>query len=120
MFALLHSIAFYFILSQSSLFDSTVCDSIYRDTSISRLATSWIFDKPVIRSGSGYNFGGFIHVESDPAFDKLDIFRMESELTKARKTANALRTAHSRPFNDVTPPKYAPAKKYRSRKKSDC
>ena len=37
----------------------------------------------------------------------------------ARKTANALSTAHSRPFDGAAPPTDAPAKNYRSQKMSE-
>ena len=90
----------------------------YRCPSISRPAISRIFGKSDIFYGNGYIYEGFIHVKKDPTFDESDIFRRESELTKTRKTANAQRTAHSRPFNCATLPTDAPAKKYRSRKTS--
>ena len=52
-------------------------------------------------------------------FFQSDFFRRESELTKARKTANALRKVSSMPFCGAIPPTDAPAKKYRSWKKSE-
>ena len=62
------------------------------------------------------SFGRFSHVESDPNSDKSDIFRQESELTNSRKTANALHTAHSRPYYGATLPIVPLEQKYRSRK----
>ena len=82
---------------------------------ICRLAISWIFDKSDI-FGNGYIFEGEGYTrKSDLTFDKSDDFRTESELTNARRTANALRTAHSRPFYSASPPTDAPVKKLISR-----
>ena len=87
----------------------------YRCPSISRLAISRIFDK----SDFFWERVDFRLVKSDSDFNMSDIFRRKSELRKARKTANALLTACSRPFYGATPPTDAPEKEYRFRKKSE-
>ena len=78
----------------------------YRYTAISR-----IFDMSDMFLGTGICLEVF-HLKSDPAFDKSDNFRRESEVKKARETVNALRTAHCQPFDSATEPTDAPAKKY--------
>ena len=61
--------------------------------------------------GNGYTFGGLAHINLDPSFDASSIFRRDSKLAETHRAANALHTAHSRPFYGSIPPTEAPSKK---------